>query len=39
MQKGFKELSWSEGKNWFYFGSDGAMKFGWQKLTRNGKTN
>ena len=30
--KGFKNLEWSGGKDWFYFDEDGIMLTGWQEL-------
>ena len=30
--KGWQKLDWSQGKDWFYFNSDGIMLTGWQRL-------
>ncbi len=30
--KGWKQLDWSKGKNWFYFDEEGIMLIGWQQL-------
>ena len=30
--KGFKNLEWTGGKDWFYFDEDGIMLTGWQEL-------
>ena len=37
--KGWRELNWSGGKNWFYFNNDGIMVIGWQELSWSGGIN
>ena len=36
MLKGWQELEWSQGKDWFYFNAEGFSVTGWQNLERNG---
>ena len=37
--KGWKELEWAKGKDWFYFNNEGLMVIGMQKLERLGNIN
>lgn len=37
--KGWKELEWTKGKDWFYFNNEGLMVIGMQKLERLGNIN
>ena len=35
--KGWQNLEWTGGKDWFYFNQDGIMLVGWQELEMSGE--
>ena len=39
MLTGWQRLDWSQGNDWFYFNSDGAMLTGWHNLLWSGGRN